>query len=254
MKKYCIKISCGSIKNTKQKDKPNEDCVFCDRDKGVFILLDGVSRDNVEGKYPIPSPAVEAVQLLKESIYRSLLHSGGEPEDRLWEAIEAANKEVNQYNQIHNFDFAAGAVGIIALISNNWFYYAYIGDCSGRVITGQEVKVFTTCQTSNISKYKQEYTTYEIRNIICNDIKHPCGYGVLNGGEGAMDFIQTGRINIGSVDQIILSSDGMEDYLLQRPANVIQEKDARGLLDDAMKFNNKLQDDRSIIKIEVDNR
>lgn len=254
MKKYFIKSSYGSIKNTKQKDKPNEDCVSCDRDKDIFILLDGVSRDNVEGKYPIPSPAVEAVQLLKESIYRRLLHSRGEPEDRLWKAIEAANKEVNQYNQIHNFDFAAGAVGIIAFLTDNWFYYAYIGDCSGRVITGQEVIVFTTCQTSNISKHKQEYTTYEIRNIICNDIKHPCGYGVLNGDSGAMDFIQTGRINISSVDQIILSSDGMEDYLLQMPVNIIREKDAKGLLDDAMKFNDKLQDDRSIIKIEVDKR
>ena len=69
-----------------------------------------------------------------------------------------------------------------------------------------------------------------------------------------MDFIQTGRINISSVDQIILSSDGMEDYLLQMPVNVIREKDAQGLLDDAIKFNDKLQDDRSIIKIEVDKR
>lgn len=125
MKKYCVKVSCGSIKNTKQKDKPNEDCVFCDREKGIFILLDGVSRDNVEGKYPIPSPVAEAVQILKESIYQRLIQSAGKPEDRLWKAIEEANKRVKQYNLIRKFDFAAGAVGIIVLIINSWFYYAY---------------------------------------------------------------------------------------------------------------------------------
>lgn len=124
----------------------------------------------------------------------------------------------------------------------------HIGDYSGRVITGHEVKLFTICQTSNITKYRKEYTAYEIRNVICNNIKHPCGYGVLNGDEGAMAFIQTGSINIGSIDQVILSSDEMEDYLLQMPVNVIREKDAQWLLDNAMKFNDKLQDDRSVIR------
>lgn len=45
-------ISYGTLKNTKQQDKPNEDLVFGDLDRNIFILLDGVSRDTINGKYP----------------------------------------------------------------------------------------------------------------------------------------------------------------------------------------------------------
>lgn len=40
----------GTLKNTKMYEKPNEDFVLCDNERNIFILLDGVSRDKVNGE------------------------------------------------------------------------------------------------------------------------------------------------------------------------------------------------------------
>lgn len=245
-----MKISYGTIKNTKQQDKPNEDLVFCDLDRNIFILLDGVSRDTINGEYPFPSPAAEATEILKANIHKELSVTLGNVRDRIVTAMMKANAKVQEYNREHILDFAAGAVGIIGVIEDQRFYYAYIGDCYGRVITGDKVEIFTTCQTQEIARHKREYSTYEIRHIICNNIKHPCGYGVLNGDERAYDFIQSGVIDCANIDQIILSSDGMEGYLSGAFIGEIYESTAQELIIKAMRYNNKAQDDRSVIKIE----
>lgn len=34
-----MKITYNTVKNTKQLDKPNEDIIFCDLEKNIYILL-----------------------------------------------------------------------------------------------------------------------------------------------------------------------------------------------------------------------
>lgn len=245
-----MKISYGTIKNTKQQDKPNEDLVFCDLDRNIFILLDGVSRDTINGEYPFPSPAAEVAEILRANIHQELSLTLGSAQEGIVTAMMKANAKVKEYNREHMLDFAAGAVGIVGVIEGQWFYYGYIGDCYGRVITGDKVEIFTTCQTREIAKHKKEYSSYEIRHIICNNIKHPCGYGVLNGDKRAYDFIQSGVIDCTNLDQIILSSDGMEEYLSGSSIGEISESTAQELIIKAMRYNNEGQDDRSVIKIE----
>lgn len=245
-----MKITCETLKNTKQQDKPNEDLVFCDLDRNIFILLDGVSRDTINGEYPFPSPAAEVAEILKANIYQKLSVTLGNVRDGIVTAMMKANAKVKEYNREHMLDFAAGAVGIVGLIEDQRFYYGYIGDCYGRVITGDKAEIFTTCQTQEIARHKRKYSAYEIRHIICNNIKHPCGYGVLNGDERAYDFIQSGVIDCANIDQIILSSDGMEEYLSGTSIGEISESSAQELIIKAMRYNNAGQDDRSVIKIE----
>ena len=237
-------------KNTKQADKPNEDLVSCDLNNNIFILLDGVSRDNIDGKYPNPSPAVEVVEILKHSIHQGLVSLSEYACDRITSAMLHANTRIKEYNQEHVLDFAAGAVGIVGIIEDQRFYYGYIGDCYGRIITGNRTNIFTSCQTQEIARHKKEYSADEIRHIICNNIKHPCGYGVLNGDEGARDFIRCGVIDWVNVDQIILSSDGMEDFLSNISVEELSQNTAEELIARAINYNNVSQDDRSIIKIE----
>lgn len=249
-------ITYGTVKNTKQTDKPNEDSILCDCKNGIFLLLDGVSRDNENGKYPNPSPAVEAVNILKEEIYKEIMLHDMSSEnilDIILYAIIKANDKVKIYNDEKKLAFAAGAVGIVAIIHGKQLFFAYIGDCYGRLIYSNEITTFTECQTQLISQHKKEYSTYEIREIICNNIMHPYAYGVLNGDKRIIQFIKYGKIDLEDVKHIILTSDGMENYLEHCSIKILQKKDADELLTNAQKEYPTKQDDRSIIKIDLEN-
>ncbi len=253
MKIMKLNVSSDTVKNTVLKDKPNEDILYCDKKKNLFILLDGVSRDKEKGIYPNPSPAAEVVEIMVEEIRRTIDSAElqeGKISDLIMLAIQNANHEVGLYNKERKLSFAAGAVGIISIIYQGFIYYAYIGDCYGRLFYGDRVFLFTKCQTELISKHKKEYTAYEIRELICNNKEHPYAYGVLNGDERAMDFICTGKMDITDVEHIILSSDGLEKFIASSEENLLKEKNADELLREAIIYNNEKQDDRTIIKID----
>lgn len=249
-----MRVTYNTIKNTKQLDKPNEDLVFCDMDKSLFVLLDGVSRDNEEGQYPNPSPAVDVDELVIEEINSNINLVDLQDSnilDVIIKALQKANDKIRIYNESKKLLFAAGTVGIVAIIQHNILYYAYIGDCYGRLVYEDKVITFTNCQTELISEHKKEFTSYEIREMICNNNMHPYAYGVLNGDKRAIDFICLGEIDISDVKQIILTSDGLEDFLLRCPSQILIDKDADLLIKDAILYDNKKQDDRTIIKIEL---
>ena len=204
----------GTVKNSRGLDKPNEDSVYIDNERNIVIVLDGVSRDRENGIYPNPSPAAIVTEIIRNSCVEYLeenMEHSSNTLSLLEKSMIYANDKVKLFNNENNLDFAPGAVGIVGLISKQVFYYAFIGDCYGRVISNGEVSVFTECQTEEIAKHKGQYTAREIRNYICNNPDHPCGYGVLNGVDTARCFIRTGQIS--EYDRIILSSDGPEHYL-----------------------------------------
>lgn len=249
-----MRVTYNTIKNTKQLDKPNEDIVFCDMDNALFVLLDGVSRDNEKGRYPNPSPAVDVDEIVIEEI-KSYINLIGLQDnnilDILIKVLQKANDKIRIYNESKGLSFAAGTVGIVAIIQNNTLYYAYIGDCYGRLVYEDKVTIFTKCQTELISEHKTEFTSCEIREIICNNNMHPYAYGVLNGDKRAIKFIRLGEVDISDVKQIILTSDGLEGFLSRCPRKILMNKDADLLIKEAILYDNKKQDDRTIIKIEL---
>lgn len=249
-------ITKAIAKNTKITDKPNEDFVICDSKKNIFILLDGVSRDQVNGKYPNPSPAKEAAELLGDSIYEQLCSFSNSSNGELLlkdikKAIMHSNALIAEYNNQNNLDFLSGAVGLVAVLNDNMLCCCYIGDCSGRIIRGNKITLFTEMQTERINKHKKDYSTYEIRNVICNNPDHPLSYGVLNGDSRAELFIRSKLIQLYPQDHIILASDGLEPFLSTANIEILKSNCANMLLHMAIDKNNILQDDRSIIKIVV---
>ncbi len=247
-----MQLSYATVKNTKRPDKPNEDAVLCDADRQIYILLDGVSRDASNGIYPVPSPAVAAAELLCDSIYKALCRSGNADMRRsLRNAIEYGNIQLSSYNTAQGLQsFPAGAVGIVSCIRDHIFFYAYIGDCYGRSLLNNQIRLFTTCQTAQIEQHKSEFTADEIRNQICNHICHPYGYGVLNGDPQALAFVRYGQIPEADFDSILLSSDGMEYYLSACDPASLAESSAQEILDMTILHDNERKDDRSIIKID----
>lgn len=73
MVKY--KSTSVSIINSKNINKPNEDFYLCDDDRGIYLLVDGVSRDKINGIYPNPSPSFDVSKLFVKSVYKFLLEN-----------------------------------------------------------------------------------------------------------------------------------------------------------------------------------
>lgn len=251
-----ISYSQYSKKNTIGNDKPNEDYILINDNKHYFIILDGVSRDFEKGKYPNPSPSAEITQLLAESIYQYLQKSLNKPiknsiEELLYNAMKFGNETVKEYPQYKNYSFLPGAVGIVSLIVDNVFYYAYIGDCIGLKVSKKEVFVFTNKQTELVQKYRHLLDEYTIRNFICNNPSHPYSYGVLNGNEAADKFIQTGNLILNHGDKVVLATDGLEHYIMSNKDKIFELEIAKEFVENS-DLKEKQEDDKSVILIKYE--
>jgi hypothetical protein len=206
----------ASVKNARNYEKPNEDYCICDNLNSIYILLDGVSRDRINGKYPCPSPARQATEIFAHAAHKYLSGPATEANDylsRVQYAFMAGNEKVYDFNSNEQYDFLPGTVGIIVVVNGRLMTYGFIGDCFGRTVTEKNAEIFTRCQTAYVHEHISQYTTQEIRNVICNNKAHPAGYGVLNGDSAAMGFVEAGQIEIPPGGRIILSTDGAEDSL-----------------------------------------
>lgn len=239
--------TCGTIKNTKIYDKPNEDFVLCDDERNIYILLDGVSRDKIDGKYPNPSPAREVTELFAREAYNYLEKKSGQYNlEQIKKAFVKGNEAIENYNIKYN-DFLPGTVGIICIVVEDRLLYGYVGDCYGRLVSKEEINIFTRCQTKEIAIHKKEFSSSEIRNKICNNPQHPYAYGVLTGQKEAMEFVVFGECSLTNVDMVFLSSDGMESYLSSLSRKDFLQKEANYYLECSIK--GKGEDDKAVIII-----
>ena len=242
------KSSSISVKNNKDINKPNEDYFLCDDENGIYLLVDGVSRDKINGVYPNPSPAYWVSKLFVESVYGFLVSNiniKNNTIEVIYEAIKNGNGEIKKYNDKIKWDnnFLPGTVGIVAVIRNSQLFYGYIGDCYGLVINKKNKHIFTKCQTENIGKHKKEFSSIEIRNEICNNKYHPYSYGVLNGDIRAMDFVNCGSINLLDKDKILICSDGFSDVIKKLTGENMYSM----TLEQMIKKSNELDDKTMII-------
>ena len=199
-----------TLRNTRAVDKPNEDLVIFNRENGIGLLLDGVSRDKENGIYPNPSPALIASQLFSDTVISEIMSNAQLGIEGIQSAILAGNKRLQLYNRELGHRFPAGTVGIVFTIENNRLHYGYIGDCYAGIIRNGMMRVFTECQTRMVAEYHGRFSSDEIRFEICNHISHPCGYGVWDGNCNAMDFVNYGTINLDQGDILLIYTDGLE--------------------------------------------
>lgn len=140
-----------------------------------------------------------------------------------------------------------GTVGIICIVDNGRLFYGYIGDCYGRIIRNNEIVMFTKCQTEKIATHRKEFSASEIRNKICNNIKHLYSYGVLTGQKEALDFVVLGEYSLNNDDMVFLSSDGMEPFLSSLSQKDFTKKEADYYLKNPVK--EREEDDKAAIII-----
>lgn len=202
----------GATKANNFVDKPNEDVYVMDEGNHIYIVADGVTRDRLDGKYPNPSPAQYISQLFVRETYQylhdNLLH------DNLYELLEQAITYSNNIIQSENKDyteFAPSTVAIVAIVRSNLLYYAHLGDCSIWLL-GEKFKRITNPQTEIIHEHAQEFTLAQIRDEIANNPNHPYAYGVLNGDEQALLFVEYHQLELVSGMNILIASDGFDDF------------------------------------------
>ena len=251
------KASYLSLTNSKLADKPNEDFILIDNERGIFILLDGVSRDTVNGVYPNPSPAALVTKEFANSAL-SFIASGLDnlknPKEIDYMALirggfEHGNRCIFEKNKSWEDGFLPGTVGIILILQDNVGYFGFIGDCFGMTLGDNGKKVFTRVQTKAVHENKSSYTSYEIRHLICNNFGHPVGYGVLNGNEDALKFVEYGQFSLDGLEQILLYTDGFENLLGDYPVDKLATLHVDEISEMQSVRNEVKADDRSIIII-----
>jgi serine/threonine protein phosphatase PrpC len=234
--------------------KPLEDYVLIDNEAQIYIVMDGVSRDKVNGLYPNPSPSAEVSAIFAEEVLGYLKQVKPEAAVEAWlrEAARHANQKINQYNRRASWDFLPGTVGIISVIRDDMFYYIFAGDCSGWISQQAKARLFTFPQTRLVHAHRAEFSASEIRNVICNNKNHPCGYGVFTGAPGVMDFLEFGAEALRAGDALYLATDGLDALLGNPDFQLDGSLSAKELIEAAeqLETDQKLKsDDKAIIAI-----
>ena len=218
------------------------------------MILDGVSRDRESGIYPNPSPACRACNAFADAAQAVLLKKNdAAPADRLKAAAYAGNMAVATANEGFPFPFLPGTVGVLALFAEHKLHYAYIGDSNGILISNRTLSYFTAPQTAEVHRRRKEFTSDEIRAVICNNPSHPCGYGVWNGMPSAAEFLRVGELPLSAGDRVLLCTDGIDPVLASLPDKAIADMDADTLISQAMTYMmpEGYMDDRTAIVINI---
>lgn len=240
-------------RNTHYADKPNEDYFWFDEAAGAALVLDGVTRDRENGVYPDPSPARIATERFAQAASAALTAPDGTPGERLLAAVKAGSAAVAQANAGAPTDFLPGTVGVLTLAEEGRLHYAYVGDSNGILLSKGRAAAFTEPQTKAVHDHRGEFSAYEIRAHICNNARHPCGYGVWTGQSGAMDFLRMGSMVLAPGDRVLLCTDGLDPFLSDTGEAALCAMDSGTLLARAMAFQKPegWMDDRTAVIIMI---
>ena len=239
-------------------NKPNEDFLICEDKIKLYIVADGVTRphdeyniisqDSLAGE--ITKKFCNNVRNLVEKYYNDLDEKN--IEKYLKSIIVNSNNDLQDYYK-HNF-FPPSISFLLCLIYNDKMYFYNNCDTIGIILRKGAKIQFTTRYNYSVKKEKK-YTKREIYKLLYNgDLSD--SYPMINGDTRFNDYIYISSIAIEQNDKIVLSSDGLYEFLLSTNYNVLYNESIDEYFNRSLKYDNppynNYADDKSCIVVEVD--
>ena len=204
--------------HTRELQKPNEDRLLVDAERGIYIVLDGVTRVHSEYEAaPFSSAAGDVGDIFIGEVYSYLTSHISEPDtERLLRcAAESGNRLVREYREKRSdteWGFYPSVVGIISVLRDGRLHYLAVGDCLGVLLRGNSKILFArelpleAVDMLDVSK-DERYEKY------CNHPENHLSYTVFSGHDEVMEGVEYSYIDIHEGDVIFLATDGIGSYL-----------------------------------------
>ena len=215
--------------NERGLDKPNEDCSLVDETLNLFVVLDGITRVHSEySKEHGKSAACDINTVFLEAAHAYIKKNACtmSPEVLLRNASIEANKALVEYRKkqtLEQWKFYPGTLGILALLSGNRLYYAYTGDCLGTLIRNN-TKLHFGQQGANGALEAMKIGKADRYDRYCNHPEADLGYGIFNGDSSMDALLEQSWLDIYSGDTVLLSTDGLEDYIRYTKAETLAKQ------------------------------
>ena len=247
--------------NEREIQKPNEDVIIADADRGIFILLDGVTRPHEEYRTcPGTSAARDASEIFAREAYAYLKEHAhtADKECLLRDAAAYANKHLLSLRSEKSLDewgFYPATLGVIVLIADGVLHYLTAGDCMGVLLRGSSRilfgKEFSLEGVDLLRPSKAErYEKY------CNQHPDFLAYTVFNGDENVPATAEYSFLRLEKGDTFLFVTDGVGEMAKLEKQTVLKTADLEDLLVLSAKYDTepfgKYADDKSIIRIRVE--
>lgn len=238
-------------------EKPNEDRLFCDEEKGIFILLDGVTRVHSEySERPFESAASDVGDIFIEEAYRFMLYNtASEPESILRGAVAAANAKIKEYREQKTegeWGFYPSTLGFIGLLRGTVLYYVGVGDCMAALIR-RNSKLLLGREWALEALDKKNITKKERYGLYCNHPENELSYTVFNGDASAMSGVECSFIDLHEGDTLIIVSDGIGDYVKYEKCEELIRQSPEQMIALSSKYDAppyaEYADDKTVMKI-----
>ena len=244
--------------NKRNIQKPNEDVIIADAERGIFILLDGVTRPHSEyQEHPGTSAALDVSEVFAREAYAYLkAHSDECDKERLLrDAAAQANSHLlslRNKKSLAQWGFYPATLGIIALIDDGTLHYLSVGDCLGvllrkssRMLFGKE---FALEGVDLLNPSKQDrYEKY------CNQHPDFLSYTVFDGAENVPANAEYSFLRLESGDTLLMVSDGIGNMAKFEKQDTLKTTPLEQLLALSEKYDvapfGAYADDKSIIRI-----
>lgn len=254
--KYKVLSACR--KNSREH-KPMEDFFIADVENGIFIVADGVTQ-NAEEYVPgmEKSEAGMIAEIAAQTVHESLLNAA-DPVKALHDGVQTAIRRAEEFDRTAKSAYPPATCLVAACIKDGVLHYAYVGDSLAFLLRGTARIQLAEQQTGALGTYRrlsgEKMLKRYLYDNITNNINSPLGYGVILGDMRAMDFLRIASIPLEPGDRVIVSTDGLDKYLLFTPVSEIKTLSPEEMLPRSVRYDAPpyaaYADDKSIITIDI---
>ena len=259
LQKNALSVDFATAPHNRSLDKPNEDRHLIDTERGIFIVLDGVTRVHKEySEHPYKSAAGEVGDIFLKEVYDYITNhlSDPSPRDILEGAVRLANKKIKEYRSkrsLEEWGFYPSTLGIISILRGRTLHYLCVGDCiavlmryNSKIIFGREFTL-EAVDLHDVSK-SDRYALY------CNHPDNHLSYTVFNGDEVVMEGVEYSLIDIHEGDILLLASDGIADFIKYEKVRDLITMSAEDMINSSGKYDlppyAEYADDKTLIKLQ----